>query len=365
MKERGENFLPGIGRGALEEFLAKRGEAKFRARQIFSWLYDRCVFDPAEMKNLPLTLREKLRDTFAAPRSSVAESVSGSGGTEKLLVRLDDGEMIEMVLIPAPGRMTFCLSTQVGCPVRCRFCASGRDGLVRSLRCDEMLEEFYHGVRRWGRLPDNLVFMGIGEGLLNFEHLAAVLNVLSAPSPDGFAMSPRRITVSTSGFVPGMRKFAEWGRPFNLAISLHAVDDATRARLIPDHCRYPLAEILAAAELYRERSGRMVTFEYTLAAGINDDPAMGRQLGMLAAQHHAKVNLIACNPVEGSDLRRPEPAVLEAFQRAVEEHCASVTMRVEKGGSAASACGQLRSRRKDAEQVPQDGALNHEILPEN
>ena len=342
-------YLPGIAPEELTDFLLECGEKKFRARQIFSWLYERCVFDPAEMNNLPLALRDRLCGIFAAPRSSVAEAVSGSGGTEKLLIRLDDGETIEMVLIPAPERMTFCLSTQVGCPVRCRFCASGRDGLVRNLRCDEMLEEFYHGVRRLGRLPDNLVFMGIGEGLLNFDHLARVLTVLTAPAPEGFAMSPRRITVSTSGFVPGMRKFAELGRPFNLAVSLHAVDDETRARLIPDFCRYPLAEILAMAELYREKSGRMVTFEYTLAAGINDDPAMARKLGLLAAKHHAKVNLIACNPVEGSELHRPEPNVLEAFRRAVEEHCASVTMRVEKGGSAASACGQLRIRRKSGE----------------
>lgn len=351
MSDRRNACLPGIAPEVLEEFLQTLGEKKFRARQIFSWLYERCVFDPAEMNNLPLALRKKLKETFASPRSVVTESETGSGGTEKLLIRLDDGETIEMVLIPAPGRMTFCLSTQVGCPVRCRFCASGRDGLIRNLRCDEMLEEFYHGVRRLGKLPDNLVFMGIGEGLLNYEQLAATLTVLTAPAPEGFAMSPRRITVSTSGFVPGMRKFAEWGRPFNLAVSLHAVDDGTRARLIPDHCRYPLAEILAAAEFYREKSGRMVTFEYTLAAGINDDPAMARKLGSLAASQHAKVNLIACNPVEGSELRRPAPEVLEAFQRAVEEQCPSVTLRVEKGTSAASACGQLRIRRKAAERL--------------
>ena len=196
-------YLPGIAPEALEAFLQTLGEKRFRVRQIFSWLYERCVFDPAEMNNLPLALREKLKEAFASPRSAVTESEAGSGGTEKLLIRLDDGESIEMVLIPAPGRMTFCLSTQVGCPVRCRFCASGRDGLVRNLRCDEMLEEFYHGVRRLGKLPDNLVFMGIGEGLLNYEQLAAALTVLTAPSPDGFALSPRRITVSTSGFVPG------------------------------------------------------------------------------------------------------------------------------------------------------------------
>lgn len=340
--------LPGIAEAELAAQLRAWSEKPFRLRQIQSWLYEKWEFSPEAMLNLPASLRARLGETFGSPRSRVVEAQPGSGGTVKLLLELDDGEAIEMVLIPSPERMTFCLSTQVGCPVRCRFCASGQDGLVRNLRVDEMLEEFYHGVRRHGKMPDNLVFMGIGEGLLNYAALQRTLEVLIDAVPAGFGLSPRRIAVSTSGYVPGMRKFAAWGKPFTLAVSLHAVDDATRARLIPDYCRYPLAEILDAAAEYAEKSGRMVTFEYTLIAGVNDDLAMARELGRMAARLHAKVNLIACNPI-GTEFRRPGEERLAAFRREVEASCSSVTLRVEKGTSAASACGQLRARRRDRE----------------
>ncbi len=341
-------YLPGIQLEALKKYLEQYGEKAFRARQIMDWLYNHRQPDAGKMLNLPASLRERMQHDFASPRSRIVETAPGSGGTTKLLLELDDQEIIEMVLIPSPERMTFCLSTQVGCPVRCRFCASGAHGLVRNLRCDEMLEEFYHGCEVFGGIPDNIVFMGIGEGLLNWKNLQNTLEILSAASPNGFAMSPRRITVSTSGYVPGMREFAAWGKPFNLAVSLHAVDDDTRSRLIPDHCRYPLSEILEACELCGQSTGRMVTFEYTLIKGINDSPAMGRELGRIARRLHAKVNLIACNPVN-DQFARPDTGQLQLFQKAVEEFATTVTMRVEKGSSAASACGQLRLHRQNKE----------------
>lgn len=337
--------LPGATEIELREYLQSSGEPSFRAKQIMQWLYGKCQFDPLKMSNLSAALREKLFADSASPRSRVVERVPGSGGTTKLLIELCDGEIIEMVLIPAPERMTFCLSTQVGCPVRCRFCASGAEGLVRNLTYDEILEEFYHGVMAHGAKPDNIVFMGIGEGLLNWKNLQRALTTLTAVEPEGFGLSPRRITVSTSGYLAGMREFAAWGRPFNLAVSLHAVDDATRAKLIPDNCRYGVQDILQECRNYSEKTGRMVTFEYTLIAGINDDPAMGRKLGMIARELHAKVNLIACNPVN-SDFARPSDRQLKMFQRAVEENASTVTMRIEKGSSSASACGQLRLHRQ-------------------
>ena len=333
----------------IKDFLLSCGEKPFRAKQICDWLYNKCEFDVMQMNNLPLALREMLRNKGASPRSSVAENVSGSGGTGKLLIKLDDGEMIEMVLIPSPERMTFCLSTQVGCPVRCRFCASGAHGLVRNLRCDEILEEFYHGVKLHGALPDNIVFMGIGEGLLNWKNLKRSLEVLSAPEGSGFGMSPRRITVSTSGYVPGMDEFAAWGKPYNLAVSLHAVTDDVRSKLIPDFCRSPVSEILSACQRCSDATGRMITFEYTLIDNINDDPSMGRELGRIARRLHAKVNLIACNPVDGTFARPPEKR-LQEFQEAVSEYATTVTMRIEKGSSAASACGQLRLHRQEKNQ---------------
>ena len=336
-------YLPGCGKTELEEYLKSIGEKTFRARQILNWLYEKCEFDPGRMLNLPQALRGKLAENSC--RSCVVETQSGSGGTDKLLIELDDKEVIEMVLIPSPERMTFCLSTQVGCPVRCRFCASGAHGLVRNLRCDEILEEFYYGVQKHGSLPDNIVFMGIGEGLLNWKNLRRALEVLTAPAPEGFAMSPRRITVSTSGYIPGMQEFAAWGRPFNLAVSLHAVDDVTRGRLIPDNVRYPVKDIIEACRFYSESTGRMTTIEYTLIDGINDELSMARELGRIARSLHAKVNLIACNPVDDRFARPPEKRLKE-FYNAVQEFATTVTMRIEKGSSAASACGQLRLHRQ-------------------
>ena len=338
-------YLPGADRAALEKYLAEINEKPFRAKQILDWLYGKCEFNPDKMLNLPSALRKNLVENSVSLNSRVIEAVPGSGGTEKLLIELADKEVIEMVLIPSPERMTFCLSTQVGCPVRCRFCASGAQGLVRNLRCDEILEEFYHGVQKHGALPDNIVFMGIGEGLLNWKNLKRSLEVLSAPAPDGFNMSPRRITVSTSGYIPGMKEFAAWGKPYNLAISLHAVDDETRSRLIPEHVRFSVKDILQACSECSQATGRMATFEYTLVDGINDDPAMGRELGRIAARLHAKVNLIAYNPVN-DEFKRPPEKRLKEFYKAVEEHATTVTMRIEKGSSSASACGQLRLHRQ-------------------
>ena len=338
-------YLPGCSNSELKEYLGKFNEKPFRAKQILDWLYGKCEFDVNKMHNLPAGLRQLLIENNVSLNSRVVEIAPGSGGTEKLLIELADDQAIEMVLIPSPERMTFCLSTQVGCPVRCKFCASGAHGLVRNLRCDEILEEFYHGVRKHGTLPDNIVFMGIGEGLLNWKNLKRSLEVLSAPAPDGFNMSPRRITVSTSGYIPGMKEFAAWGKPYNLAISLHAVDDETRSRLIPEHVRFSVKDILQACSECSQATGRMATFEYTLVDGINDDPAMGRELGRIAARLHAKVNLIAYNPVN-DEFKRPPEKRLKEFYKAVEEHATTVTMRIEKGSSSASACGQLRLHRQ-------------------
>ncbi len=327
----------------LKEVLAAAHEPAFRARQIANWLYVRRVTDPEEMRNLPAGLRAKLAERFTFDLYRQIDEATAADGTRKLLLELQDGECIEMVLIPSPGRMTFCLSTQVGCPVGCRFCASGADGLVRNLTAGEILSQLYAGARAHGRLPDNIVFMGIGEGLLNFDHLTRAINLMTAP--DAIGLSPRRLTVSTSGYVPGIRKLAEYGKPLTLAISLHAPDEETRARLIPDRLRYPIAEILEAARGYAERCNRMVTLEYTLLAGLNDSDAQADAMAGIARRYHAKINLIACNPVS-AEYRRPAPAVIRRFAARLEELGAHVTLRVEKGSPEAAACGQLRAGRR-------------------
>ena len=245
-------FLAGQNLENLLAYCRERKFPSFRAKQIYSWLYDHAAVSVDKMKNLPGELRNALAEDFYIPGSVISGSERATDGVEKLLLTLYDGECIEMVVIPAAdGRVTFCLSTQVGCPVMCKFCASGKHGLTRNLLAGEMLEEFAWCIERAGR-PDNLVFMGIGEGLLNFDELAAALTTLV----DDYKFSPRRITVSTSGYVPGMKQFATLKREYNLAVSLHAVDDNTRSKIIPAHFRYPVQEILAAADEIRDANGR-------------------------------------------------------------------------------------------------------------
>ena len=333
-------FLAGQNLENLLAYCRERKFPSFRAKQIYSWLYDHAAVNPAEMKNLPGDLRTALTADFYAPGSVISGSERAADGVEKLLLTLHDGECIEMVVIPAAdGRVTFCLSTQVGCPVMCRFCASGKHGLTRNLFAGEMLEEFALGIERAGR-PDNLVFMGIGEGLLNFDELAAALTSLV----DDYKFSPRRITVSTSGYVPGMKQFATLKREYNLAVSLHAVDDNTRAKIIPAHFRYPVQEILGAADEIRDANGRQYTLEYTLIAGINDSLDAAERLGHIAVAHRAKVNLIPYNET-GNEFRRPEKSVISEFEKRVASTGARVTCRVEKGSKKTAACGQLRAAR--------------------
>jgi 23S rRNA (adenine2503-C2)-methyltransferase len=331
----------------LSQWCKDAGLPGFRAKQIRQWITEKMVFDPDRMLNLPAMLRQKIKEDFFAPSMKIAEVAASPDGVSKLLLELHDKEHIEMAIIPAgDGRITFCLSTQVGCPVGCRFCASGKNGLKRNLTTGEILEEFILGCTHLGQRCDNIVFMGIGEGLLNCNELFPALEMLT--SPEGFRMAPRRITVSTSGYIPGMVKFAGLKKEFNLAVSLHAPDEETRAKIIPDPLRFPISDILSAVDRYREEAGRIVTLEYTLLANINDSDAQGTALGKLAYAHHAKVNLIPYNAT-GSAFRRPSRERIESFERAVAAEGAMVTRRIERGSNKNAACGQLRIKAESKE----------------
>ncbi len=328
----------------LEEYLRSHGAAKFRTGQICRQLYKNFECDPERMTDLPKDLQAQLKADFGSSLPVEVTEIfkSPRDKTRKLLLRLCDNETVEMVMIPSKERMTFCLSTQVGCPVGCRFCASGENGLRRNLTTGEIIGQFLAGVRENGNaLPDNIVFMGIGEGLLNFDNLADALEKLSGA--DFFGMSPRRITVSTSGFVPGIEKLAALRKEYTLAVSLHAPDDATRAKLIPDKLRYPVAEILSAAAMYCEKAGRMVTIEYTLIKGINDTQEHARELAHLARQNRMKVNLIAMNSTF-REYRRPERHVIDEFLKTVLSITPHATLRLSKGSDISGACGQLRRK---------------------
>lgn len=332
-------ILSGLGLDGFKELAIAAGEPAFRAGQLAQWVYKKRILDPDKMVNLPSGFKNFIKENSDCCSSVITQNSKSDGGTEKLLLTLRDGNAVEMVIIPSPKRITFCLSTQVGCPVGCRFCASGADGLVRNLQCGEMIEQLWHGSNVIGRLPDNVVFMGIGEGLLNFKQLAAALEIIT--DPEMFALSPRRIVVSTSGHVPGIRQLTELGKPFTLAVSLHAVNDAVRAKIIPDQFRYSIAEILEACTEYREKIGRMVTLEYTLLAGVNDDDSAARQLAAIARAQHAKINLIPYNET-GTEFKRPTINTIRRFQQILESAHANVTLRMEKGSDTNAACGQLR-----------------------
>ena len=333
-------FIFECTKSSLEEWCVKRKFPKFRSDQIFRHIHERLAVLPEHMNNLPKELKASLEEDFYFPSSRIDKITGSPDEVEKLRLELFDGEFIEVAIIPMGEKRTLCLSTQVGCPVGCKFCASGANGLTRNLKCAEIIEEFLYGCSRIGRKCDNIVFMGIGEGLLNTTELFAALEKLTGD----FGMSPRRITVSTSGYIPGMEKFAALKKEYNLAISLHAPDDKTRAKLIPDKLRYNVQDILAAADNWSSSSGRQYTLEYTLVAGINDTLEHAEALGKLAYRHHAKINLIPYNETSSS-FKRPALRDIEAFEKRVADTGARVTRRVEKGKGAAAACGQLRSEK--------------------
>ena len=337
-------FIFECSKSSLEEWCIKRKFPKFRSDQIFRHIHERLAILPDDMNNLPKELKAALEEDFYFPSSRIDKVTGSPDEVEKLRLELFDREFIEVAVIPMGEKRTLCLSTQVGCPVGCKFCASGANGLTRNLKCAEIIEEFLYGCSRIGRKCDNIVFMGIGEGLLNTTELFAALEKLTGD----FGMSPRRITVSTSGYIPGMEKFAALKKEYNLAISLHAPDDITRAKLIPDKLRYSVKDIIDAADAWSKASGRQYTLEYTLVSGINDSVAHAQALGELAWKHHAKINLIPYNETTGI-FRRPALRDIELFEKTVAGTGARVTRRVEKGKGAAAACGQLRAEKINKE----------------
>lgn len=330
---------------ALGRWLADRGHPPFRLRQLRHWLFARWALSFAEMHTLPAELRAALEAEFRAFCLEEKDRQQASDGTLKWLFRLDDGHTIETVLIRAPDRQTVCLSTQVGCPVRCAFCASGRHGLVRNLSPAEIVDQAIAASRCLGRRVDNVVVMGMGEPLLNLDAVVAALDLLC--SPDGLGIGARHVTLSTSGIVPGILRLADLRRQWHLALSLHAVTDAQRARLIPDRFRYPIEDILAACRLYRERTGRIVTLEYAVIAGVNDAEADAAGLAAIARSLDAKINLIPCNPASPR-YAAPDDARLRAFREELLRRGAKATARQRRGEDIQAACGQLRERQPAA-----------------
>lgn len=331
-----------LDRDALADWCRDRGEAPYRADQIRRWIFGRRAAGYDAMTDVPAALRRRLAEAFALFTGHVAAHTRAADGTEKLLIEWPDGHRVECVLMRERQRRTVCISTQVGCGMGCVFCASGLDGVARNLTTAEILEQVLRLDRLLGRDErlSHVVVMGMGEPLAN---LAALLPALdSIGQKGGLGISPRRITISTVGLPERIDQLAETGRPYALAVSLHAPDDALRNQLVPVNANLGLASIVAAADRYFQRTGRQVTFEYVLLGEINDAAEHARELAALLTGRTAHVNLIPYNHVEGLPYHPPSAERTGAFVALLRRAGITVTLRKRKGSRIDAACGQLR-----------------------
>lgn len=338
----------------LRDWLEDRNEPAYRAEQILQWVHQQPNAGWEGMTNLSADLRTALADAFKYSTVQLARKQGAADTTQKFLWQLADQQFVESVLIPAnpalyseaSDRHTLCVSTQVGCAYGCKFCASGLDGFKRNLEPAEIVDQVLAVERTQGRagqrLVNNLVIMGMGEPLANYDNLLAALVILNAEW--GANIGARKITISTSGLVPEIRQLAAQPRQFRLAISLHGATDSVRERIMPINRKYPLADLAAAAEEYQSAKNGMITLEYILIEGINDAVSEAPELARLAERLRAKVNLIPYNRVEGFDWERPSEPAQDAFLEALLAAGTKATLRREKGHDIDAACGQLRLR---------------------
>ena len=327
----------------LRAELETEGEPKYRAGQIFDWIYKRGASDFAAFTDLAKSLRQRLDERFSLRLPELADHRVSQDRAEKFLFRLADGLFIETVLIPAGTRQTLCLSTQVGCKFGCVFCASGMGGFQRHLRPSEIIGQVLFLRDRLKIHLTNFVFMGMGEPLDNFDNLAKAILIMNAP--EGLGIAARRMTVSTAGVTPGIERLKELDLQVNLSLSLHAVNDELRCRLMPINRKYPLAGVLRACRDYVRAGRRMMTIEYILIRGLNDSVADARRLGAIAARLKAKVNLIPYSEVCGPAYEPSPPGQRELFLRTLEKMKVSATLRRSRGADIQAACGQLAGRK--------------------
>ena len=325
----------------LTAWFEARRHGPYRARQVFQWLYQRGVRDFAEMSNISKALREALAGDFHLGALETAQVQDSQDGSRKLGLRLHDGHIIETVLMPNNTQHTLCVSTQVGCAMGCNFCMTGRMGLVRNLSSGEIVQQVVEAARHVteGRFIRNIVFMGMGEPLHNYDALVRAIGVLSEDM--GFGFSKRRLTVSTSGLVPAIRRFGAERVGANLAVSLNAVTDAVRTRLMPVNRRWPLAELMQACREYPADNRIRITFEYVLIRGLTDDLADVPRLVKLLHGIKSKVNLIPYNAASGGTYQAPSLEHARVFQEALLARGVLATLRISKGQDIQAACGQL------------------------
>ena len=325
----------------IEALMVTLGEPKFRAKQIYEWLHKKLVQSLDEMTNIPLALREKFKQEvgFAAVEEET-KSVSKIDGTTKFLFKLQDGSMVESVLMKYKHGNSVCISSQVGCRMGCRFCASTIGGLTRNLLPSEMLGQIYYIQKSTQERVSNVVLMGTGEPFDNYDNFFRMLHLLT--NPQGLNISQRNITVSTCGIVPKIKELAKEHLQITLAISLHSPTDEMRKELMPIANRYSIDEIMEACEDYFNETKRRITFEYSLVAGVNDKPEHANILAKRLKKLNCHVNLIPVNPIEERDFRQPEQESIQNFKKMLEKNRINVTIRREMGRDIQGACGQLR-----------------------
>lgn len=329
----------------LEKFILEIGEAKFRAKQIYEWLHKKLVLNFDEMSNLSLSLKGKLK-TLAHITSIKEELVriSKLDDTRKYLFELEDGNIIESVLMKYKHGNSICISSQVGCRMGCTFCASTIDGLVRNLTAAEMLDQVYSIQKSLGERISNIVIMGSGEPMDNYDNIVKFVRLIT--SSDGLNISQRNITISTCGIVPRMRKLAEEGLQVTLALSLHAPNDEIRRNLMPIAKTYSIEDILSACSYYFEKTGRRVSYEYSLVRGVNDNKEEAKRLIELLKHMKGHINLIPVNPIEERDYKESSKKAIYEFKNELERNGLNVTIRREMGRDIDGACGQLRRHYK-------------------
>ena len=325
----------------LKEYMTSRGEPAFRAKQVFEWLHKKQAQSAEEMTNLPKQLREKLEQDMLTVREELRQT-SKEDGTVKFLYRLHDGNLIETVWMPHDYGISVCVSSQAGCRMGCRFCASTIGGLIRNLSASEILGQIYASMRAMGKRVDNVVVMGTGEPFDNYDNLIRFIRLLTAP--EGYNLSARSITVSTCGIVEKIYAFAQEGLPVTLALSLHATTDEERKALMPVAHTYSLSETLDACRAYFEKTGRRVSYEYSLVRGQNDSEAHAERLSKLLAGQNCHVNLIPVNPIAERDFRASEPGSIQKFKFILEKNSINGTIRRSVGSDIDAACGQLRRK---------------------
>lgn len=336
---RSKGSLTSMTHEELRQFVSDLKAPSYRADQIWKWLYSSLVTSWDGMTNLPVSLRDSMSaamDVLPVEKTDINVEKSG---TTKIVVRLRDGHLIEEVLIPSRERRTVCISSQVGCSRHCVFCASGRKGLMRNLDAGEMVGQVLLASQEWGERPSNVVYMGIGEPLDNYDEVLKSVRILN--DGDGLGIGARKITISTCGIVPGIERLAGEGIQVELSVSLHAAEDELRSRLMPVNSEYPIDALIAECRRYVKTTGRIITFEYTLVEGVNSSAADAEKVSALLADFNCRVNLIPLSEVAGGDWKTVTGRHAEQFRDVLEGHGINCTLRLSKGSGLQAACGQL------------------------